>query len=391
MRSDLAGLRVVAVEQAVAAPLCSRHLADLGAEVIKIERPPDGDFARAYDTTVHGWSSHFVWLNRGKRSVTLNLKSPEGCAAFEALLADADVLVSNLAPGALDRIVADSHLARLNSRLVRCHISGYGGTGPYAHRKAYDALVQGEAGAIRATGTVEQPAKPGVSMADVGGAVYALSSILAALYERERTGLGKRVDISLFAVLLEWMSPLLLAERYAGAAPPPAGLGHASIAPYRPYLCADDVDVLVAVQNDGQWRRFCEIALRSPDLLDRAELATNAGRVAHREELEAEIEPRVRILTSRELELRLVEADVPFGRLSTAADVLAHPQAAATQRWTTAKLPDGTSVVVTSSPLESGSPEEATEPRALPALGQDTNEVLAAVAVMSTCTDGDGR
>jgi crotonobetainyl-CoA:carnitine CoA-transferase CaiB-like acyl-CoA transferase len=368
MRNDLAGIRVVAVEQAVAAPLCSRHLADLGAEVVKVERPPGGDFARAYDSAVRGWSSHFVWLNRGKRSVVLDLKAAGGRAALESLLAEADVLVCNLAPGALDRIIPDDELARLNPRLVRCHLSGYGTSGPYADRKAYDALVQGEAGTIRATGTADQPAKPGVSMADVGGGVYALASILAALYERERTGLGKRLDVSLFGVLLEWMSPLLLAERYAGGAPPPAGLGHASIAPYGPYRCADGADVLVAVQNDGQWRRFCQTALQAPELL-RPELATNGGRVERRDDLEAEIDSRVRRLSSAEFVGRLVAADVPFGRLNTAADVLAHPQAEATGRWTTAALPDGTPVVVTTSPLESEGPHGPEDVRVVPELG----------------------
>ncbi|MFI6369054.1 CaiB/BaiF CoA transferase family protein [Nocardia sp. NPDC050630] len=366
MRQDLLGIRVVAVEQAVAAPLCSRHLADLGADVVKIERPPAGDFARQYDSAVLGWSSHFVWLNRGKRSFVLDLKSDSGVAAFEQLVTSADVLVSNLAPGALERIVPDSRLESLNPRLVRCYISGYGGTGPYSDRKAYDALVQGEAGTILATGTVDQPAKPGVSLADVGGGVYALASILAALLERQRTGVGKRVEVALFDVLLEWMSPLLLAEQYDGAAPPPAGLGHASIAPYGPFRCRDGVDIMIAVQNDGQWQRLCGGALDAAHLLT-DENATNAQRVARRAVIDAAVQTAIAFWTATELTERLQRADVPFGRLNTLRDVLAHPQAEANGRWSMARLPNGRQVVVTTSPLETGGAEEVE--RSIPSLG----------------------
>jgi itaconate CoA-transferase len=380
MRTDLAGVRVVAVEQAVAAPLCSRHLADLGAEVLKIERPTGGDFARDYDRAVHGWSSHFVWLNHGKRSVALDLKSAEGKDVLRTLAADADVLVSNLAPGALERIVADDDLAAANPRLIRCYLSGYGPRGPYAHRKAYDALVQGEAGVIRATGTEDQPAKPGVSIADVGGGVYALASILAALYERERTGLGKRLDVSLFDVLLEWMSPLLLAERYADGAPPPAGLGHASIVPYGPCTAADGSEVLIAVQNDGQWQRFCLGVLDDPELAKQPEFRNNELRVRHRRELDAVVEERVARLPSTELVRRLVQADVPFGRLSTAADVIGHPQASATGRWSPAALPDGTEVVVTRSPLVGADVAPNGSLPRVPLLGESTGDVTARVS-----------
>ena len=375
MRSDLAGVRVVAVEQAVAAPLCSRHLADLGADVIKVERPDEGDFARHYDSAVHGWSSHFVWLNHGKRSVTLDLKSNAGAAALRDLLAHADVLLSNLAPGAFERILPDVELAASNPRLVRCHISGYGTGGPYAMRKAYDALVQGEAGVIRATGTEEQPAKPGVSLADVGGGTYALASILAALYQRERTGLGKRLDVALFDVLLEWMSPLLLAERYAGGAPPPAGVGHASIAPYGPCTTSDGAQVLVAVQNDGQWQRFCRQVLEDPELADAPHLATNESRVRHRIELDRTVASHVAQLPAPVLVDRLERADVPFGRLNDAADVLVHPQASANGRWSSAVLPGGPEVVVTRSPLSAPDEVPGRAPASVPSLGASTDEV----------------
>jgi itaconate CoA-transferase len=374
-------VRVVAIEQAVAAPLCSRHLADLGAEVLKIERPIGGDFARDYDRAVHGWSSHFVWLNRGKRSVALDLKSAAGKEALRALTANADVLVSNLAPGALERIVTDEELAAANPRLIRCYLSGYGTRGPYAHRKAYDALVQGEAGVIRATGTEDHPAKPGVSIADVGGGVYALASILAALYEREQTGRGKRLDVALFDVLLEWMSPLLLAERYADGAPPPAGLGHASIAPYGPCKAADGSEVLIAVQNDGQWQRFCLGVLGDPELADLPEFHNNASRVRHRRKLDAVVEERVAHLSSAELVRRLVEADVPFGRLNTVADVVEHPQASATGRWSRAVLPDGTEVLVTTSPLVQTESTLDGSPSPVPELGESTAVVLAEISM----------
>jgi itaconate CoA-transferase len=377
MRVDLAGVRVVAVEQAVAAPLCSRHLADLGADVIKVERPGTGDFARDYDGAVHGWSSHFVWLNHGKRSVVLDLKSSAGTKALRTLLSDADILVSNLAPGAFERIVSDEELASANPRLVRCYLSGYGISGPYAQRKAYDALVQGEAGVIRATGTEDQPAKPGVSLADVGGGVYALASILAALYERERTGLGKRVDVSLFDVLLEWMSPLLLAERYAGGAPPPAGLGHASIAPYGPCATLDGSQVLVAVQNDGQWQRFFGVVLDDADLADLPHFRTNELRVRHRRELDAAVAQIVARLSSEVFVRRLVEADVPFGRLNTTADVIKHPQASANGRWSRVVLPDGVEVIVAASPLAAGGDGNDRTPPRVPLLGENNHEVTA--------------
>ena len=230
----LAGLRVVALEQAVAAPLCSRHLADLGADVIKVERVDGGDFARGYDSFVHGMASHFVWLNRGKRSVALDVKDARGRAALLALTDTADVLVSNLGAGALDRIVPDAELAARNPRLIRCAISGYGPSGPYRDRKAYDLIVQGEAGVTASTGEPGHPAKPGVSLADLAGGIYAAAGILAALHARERTGRGEQVHIAMFDVLVEWMAPLLLAYREAGIDLPPACTRHATITPVRP-------------------------------------------------------------------------------------------------------------------------------------------------------------
>ncbi|MFJ2645186.1 CaiB/BaiF CoA transferase family protein [Streptomyces sp. NPDC087420] len=382
MTGDLRGIRVIAVEQAVAAPLCSRHLADLGAEVIKIERPGGGDFARGYDESVHGQSTHFVWLNRGKRSVVLDLKSEPGRDALRRLLAGADVLVCNLAPGALNRIITDEALAELNPRLVRCYLSGYGPSGPYADRKAYDALVQGEAGTISATGTPETPAKPGVSLADLAGGTYALSAVTAALYARERTGVGRRIDVALFDVLLEWMSPLLLAELHSGSAPPPAGMRHASIAPYGPYTTADGQDVLIAVQNEGQWQRLCRTVLDHTELLDDPAFGSNSARVRHRERTERAVQARLITLSTAEVTARLEAADVPYARLNQIADVLAHPQAEATGRWSEATLPDGRAVRVVTSPLH-----RVPEPpggRRVPALGEHTGEVLRELGLPET-------
>jgi itaconate CoA-transferase len=382
MMAELRGIRVIAVEQAVAAPLCTRHLADLGAEVIKIERPGGGDFARGYDEAVYGEASHFVWLNRGKRSVVLDLKAETGRKVLRRLLCDADVLVCNLAPGALDRIVSDDELAEMNPRLVRCYLSGYGATGPYATRKAYDALVQGEAGTITATGTPETPAKPGVSLADLAGGTYALTAVTAALYARERTGLGRRIDVALFDVLLEWMSPLLLAEMHSGSAPQPAGLRHASIVPYGPYTTADGQDVLIAVQNEGQWRRLCRTVLDDPALLEDPAFASNSARVRHRERTERTVQARLVTLPTAEVIDRLERADVPYAQLNQIADVLAHPQAEATGRWSEATLPSGRAVRVVTSPLH----REPEPPggRRVPRLGEHTGEVLRELGLSET-------
>lgn len=372
-RADLAGIRVVTVEQAVAAPLCTRHLADLGADVVKIERPGSGDFARSYDEVVHGYASHFVWLSRGKRSVTLDLKSAPGREALLRLLEVADVLVCNLGPGAFDRIVTDDELHAINPRLIRCHISGYGPTGPFARRKAYDMLVQGEAGIIAATGTPEQPAKPGVSLADLAGGAYALAAISAALHGRAATGLGRRLDIALFDVLLEWMSPLLLAELHGIAAPVPAGIRHPSICPYGPFHTADGDTLLLAVQNDGQWSRLCERVLLRPELLDEVELQSNSGRVRNRDRTEALVQERLSGLTTSRVLTLLAAADIPHGRVNQVRDVLRSDQASATGRWSPVTLPSGRSATVVTSPFSTS----AELPRAVPGLGQHTEDVLA--------------
>jgi itaconate CoA-transferase len=375
MNQALQGIRVIAVEHAVAAPLCSRHLSEMGAEVIKIERPGTGDFARHYDTFVHGEASHFAWLNRGKKSVALDLKATEGKAALLELLRGADVLISNLAPGAFERIISDAELEAL-PQLVRCHISGYGPDGPYADRKAYDLLVQGEAGVIASTGTEDQKARPGISVGDLAGGVYALAAINAALLERHRTGRGQRIDISLFDALTEWMSPLLLANKYTGVTPAPAGRGHASITPYGPYRAADGGEIQIAVQNDGQWLRLCRDVIDRADLADNVDYADNSGRFADRDRVEAEVSLGFAKFSTELLLERLEAADVPYGIMQDVPDVVAHPQLASRGRWVAARTQAG-------QPFEALLPPFLSElhdlgERKVPSLGEHNLEVLGA-------------
>ena len=337
----LQGSLVVAVEQAVAAPLCTRHLAELGADVIKVERVGVGDFTRHYDSSVKGYSAHFVWLNHGKRSVALNLKTTEGREILQELLISADVLVSNLGPGAIDRIISKSVLKELNPRLIHCVISGYGSEGPFSKRKAYDSLVQGEAGVTLNTGTPNNPAKPGVSLADLAAGVYAFGAINAALLGRQRDGVGRRLEISLFDSATEWMMPLLLAQRYTGETPPPSGTRHASIAPYGPYISRDGRSVNIAVQNDHQWSALCSKVLNKPSLISDPRFDTNESRYVNRVELDLLICEEFKRHRANKLETLLDESDVPWGHLNNTSDVLEHPQLASRQRWTEAELPNG--------------------------------------------------
>lgn len=373
MLKALESITVIAVEHAVAAPLCSRHLAELGAEVIKIERPGTGDFARHYDDFVQGEASHFSWLNRGKKSVVLDLKSELGKQDLMTLLARADVLVSNLAPGAFERIVSDIEMEQF-PKLIRAHISGYGTEGPYADRKAYDLLVQGEAGVIASTGTEQEKARPGISVGDLAGGVYALAAINAALVERTTTGLGQRIDISLFDALAEWMSPLLLADKYSGVTPPPAGRGHASITPYGPFTSKDRQEVQIAVQNDGQWLRLCSEVLDRSDLAQEPNYATNSGRVADRVRLEAEVANAFARINAAELVERLENADVPYGILREVSEVVTHPQLLARGRWIEAQTQAGKGFEALLAPfLASGGQKKVSK---VPALGEHTEEIL---------------
>jgi len=371
----LAGVRVVAWEQAVAAPLATRHLADLGADVIKVERPGTGDFARDYDSAVNGLSAHFVWLNRGKRSVVLDLKEPSGRRVFDLLLDRADVLLHNQGPGAAERLgYRYAELSARNPRLILCAISGYGPGGPHQERKAYDLLLQGEAGAIGLTGTPDTPAKIGISVADIASGMYAFSSVLAALYRRQITGRGAEIQISMLEALVEWVMPAAYVAAYTGRPPARAGARHGFIVPYGGYRVGDGGSVNLAVQNDGQWRRLCEIVLQRPELADDPRFVTNERRLANREVLEPLIESLFADDTRAAVEERLVAADVPFGTVNDMDDVLRHPQLEARGRWFNIPSPVG-ELRALHHPLNiEGMPRPT---GSVPALGEHTREVLA--------------
>lgn len=338
----LQGLLVVSIEHAIAAPLATRHLADLGARVIKIERPEGGDFARAYDKRARGTASHFAWCNRSKESLTLDVKHPVASEALMKLVARADVFVQNLAPGAAARLgLSYEALSAKHPRLIVCDISGYGDTGPYVEKKAYDLLVQAESGFLSITGTPEGPAKAGNSIADISAGMYAYSNILAALLERAQTGRGRRVDISLLETMTEWMGyPLYFGMD--GAAPPPrTGAAHATIYPYGPFKAGDGGSALLGVQNDREWKRFAAIVLQQPELADDPRFAGNAQRVAHRREIDEIATAAFAGITLDELVRRLDEADIANGRINTVAEVWNHPQLAARGRWTQIDSPGG--------------------------------------------------
>jgi crotonobetainyl-CoA:carnitine CoA-transferase CaiB-like acyl-CoA transferase len=370
----LDGVRVVAWEHAVAAPLATRHLADLGADVVKVERPGSGDFARDYDSAVEGLSAYFVWLNRGKRSVVLDLKAEHDRHAFDLLLERSDVFVHNQGPGVAERLgCSHAKLVPRNPRLVTCAISGYGPDGPHRDRKAYDLLLQGEAGVIALTGTPEAPAKVGISVADIASGMYAFSSVLAALYQRQSTGGGAEIQISMLESLVEWVMPAAYVAQYAGRSPARAGARHNFIVPYGGYQVGDGSSVNLAVQNDGQWRRLCEIVLRQPALAADPRFATNELRLMNRDELEPLIEQLLAGDTRESTEARLAQADVPFGTVNDLNDVLAHPQLQARGRWFDINSPAG--------PLRAfhhpfNISDMPRPPRSVPALGEHTAEVL---------------
>ncbi|MBW3704624.1 CoA transferase, partial [Streptomyces griseus] len=311
----LDGVTVVAVEQAVAAPFATRQLADLGARVIKVERPDGGDFARGYDAAARGLASHFVWCNRGKESLAVDLKDPRGLAVVRELVAGADVFVQNLAQGAAARLGLDAaSLCAAHPRLVAVDISGYGADGPYAHRRAYDMLVQCEAGLVAVTGTAEQPVKAGIPAADIAAAMYAFSGVLAALLRRATTGLGGPVEVSMLDALAEWMGHPL--HQGMHGAPPPArtGLAHSVIAPYDAYATADGERVLLSVQNDREWRRLAEQVLGRPELADDPDFATNAARTANRERTDEAVGRALAGLTGREALAGLDAAGIACAR-----------------------------------------------------------------------------
>ena len=368
MTGPLDGTLVVALEQAVAGPLCTRHLADLGAEVIKVERPNVGDFARRYEQSLHGTSAHFAWLNWGKQSIAVNLKTVDGIAILHELVAHADVLVSNLGPGVLDRLIPPGE--RRHDRLVECEISAFGPSGPNRLRKGYDLLIQAEAGVIKATGTVEQPARPGVSIADLWAAgLYATTHVLGQLLARATTGSGSARAVSMFDAVAEWMSPLLVEALATGRAPTPSGVGHASITPYGPFPTNDGF-VVLAVQNEGQWTRLCQQVLNRPDLGRDQRFDTNERRCAHRQIVEEAVADGIACLSTAEAVARLEAGDIPWGILNNPTDVVAHSDLVARSCWQQVRLSNGNVGAVLRSALDDDGQSTST-PR-VPALGEDT-------------------
>ena len=338
----LEGITVVSLEQAVAAPFATRQLADLGARVIKVERPDTGDFARSYDTRVKGLSSHFVWLNRSKESLALDLKQERAREVLNRLLEKADVFVQNLAPGATERLgFGTEALRKRHPRLIVCDVSGYGASGPYRDKKAYDLLVQCEAGLVSITGTPETPSKAGIAVADIAAGMYAYSGILAALFRRERTGEGAAIEVSLFEALAEWMGFPAYYAMYGEKEPPRSGASHASIAPYGPFACADGETVFLGIQNEREWERFCEDVLERPGLAEDALFSNNSDRLTNRDALDREIEKTFGHLTADEVIEELEKAGIANARLRSVREFLDHTQLRARDRWREVGSPAG--------------------------------------------------
>ncbi|MBN0047197.1 CoA transferase [Streptomyces actuosus] len=376
----LEGVTVVAVEQAVAAPFATRQLADLGARVIKVERIDGGDFARGYDTAARGLASHFVWCNRGKESIAVDLKDARGLDVVRRLVAEADVFVQNLAQGAAARLGLDAAgLCAAHPRLVAVDISGYGAGGPYADKRAYDMLVQCEAGLVSVTGTPEQPVKAGIPAADIAAGMYAFSGVLAALVRRGTTGRGGPVEVSMLEALAEWMGHPLHHALHGGASPARTGLAHAVIAPYDAYAAADGGQVLLSVQNDREWQRLAERVLGRPDLGTDPEFATNAARVAHRERTDALVAKALGALDADEALERLQAAGIACARLRDVHELAAHPQLAARDRWRETGSPAGPLRALLPPITLPGGKEPLMGD--VPALGQHTGAVLRAAGM----------
>jgi itaconate CoA-transferase len=374
----LQGITVVTLEHAIAAPFATRQLADLGARVIKIERPGVGDFARGYDTRVRGIASHFVWTNRSKESLTLDVKHPEAQAILKRLIEeDADVVVQNLAPGAAARLgLSYEALSQIKPGIIVCDISGYGDSGPYRDKKAYDLLIQSEAGFVSVTGTEETPSKAGPSMADIAAGMYAYTNILAALMHRQQTGEGQRIDVSMLESLTEWMGyPLYYS--FDGAEPPKrTGASHATIYPYGPFPAGDGKTVMLGLQNEREWKAFCEQVLLQPALATEERFASNPKRAANRTDLYAIIVQAFGDLTASEVVKRLEAAQIANAQVNTMAEVWAHPQLQARERWTEVQTSVGTVPAL----LPPGSwSKGAPRMDAVPALGQHTDAILSSL------------
>jgi itaconate CoA-transferase len=338
----LEGILVVALEHAVAVPFATRQLADLGARVVKIERPGTGDFARDYDRTVAGQASYFVWLNRGKQSIELDIKDPDDRRVLDALVAEADVFVSNLGPGVVERLGLDAETVRGDRPdLVHCTVSGYGTEGPYQAKKAYDLLVQCETGLLSVTGSPEEPAKAGMSVADIAAGMYTYTGVLTALYHRLRTGEGATLHVAMIDALAEWMTQPALFAAYSKEPPRRTGARHPSIAPYGPYTCGDGHEVFLAVQNDREWAALCEGLLGRPELATAPAFRHNTDRVANRPELERLIADTIGSMTADDATDVLERCGIANARMRSAAELLTHPQMVARNRWHDIEIPGG--------------------------------------------------
>ncbi|MDW5444828.1 CaiB/BaiF CoA-transferase family protein [Polaromonas sp. SM01] len=373
----LDGITVISLEHAIAAPFCTRQLADLGARVIKVERPGAGDFARAYDQRVDGMASHFVWVNRSKESLTLDLKQPAALAVLKQLLSTADVLVQNLAPGASARMgLGFEELSAVNPKLIVCDISGYGEDGPYRDKKAYDLLIQSEAGFLSVTGTPEEPCKSGNSMADIAAGMYAYTSILAALLQRDKvsgTGKGSHIDVSMLESLAEWMGyPMYYA--YEGAPPPPrSAASHATIYPYGPFVAGDGGTVMLGLQNEREWKVFCELVLQDAALATDSRFDSNSRRNEHREALKAIILAAFATMSTAQVSAKLDEAQIANARMNSMAELWAHPQLQARDRWRQVATPVG-DIPALLPPGRVSSFDYRMD--AIPAVGQHTDAIL---------------
>ena len=370
----LDGITVVALEQVIAGPFATRQLAELGARVIKIERPDGGDSARAYDRTVNGQSSHFVWVNRSKESLALNVKHPSAKEILSRLIERADVFLHNLAPGVVERLALGSHeLRKKHPRLIWCGISGYGPAGPYASKKAYDLLVQCEAGLLSVTGTPEAPAKAGIPAADIAAGMYAFSSILAALLRRERSGEGAVIDVTMLEALGEWMGFPAYFTAYGGTAPPRSGAYHATIVPYGPFRAGDGGTVFISVQNEREFASFCERVLDNPALAGDPRFSSSPARHKNREALHAEIERVFAALTADQVVEKLEDADIANARLNDMRQFWRHPQLAARGRWAKVGSPAG-EIDALKPPFNLSN--FAPRMDAIPALGEHSRAVL---------------
>ena len=369
----LDGITVVALEQVIAGPFATRQLAELGARVIKIERPGTGDASRGYDSTVKGLSSHFVWTNRSKESLALDVKHPESREILSRLIGKADVFLQNLAPGAADRLGLGCSLRENHPRLIWCGISGYGPSGPYAGKKAYDLLVQCEAGVLSITGTPEAPSKAGIPVADIAAGMYAFSAILAALYRRSRDGEGATLDITMFEALGEWMGFPAYFTAYGGEPPARSGAHHATIVPYGPFRAGDGGTVFLSIQNKREFERFCDVVLLNPSLKTDPRYSTGPARAQNRGAMHDEIHRAFSKLTSRQVIDRLEAADIANAKLNSMQEFWDHPQLAARARWVKVASPAG-ELDALKPPFNLSGFEPRMDP--LPALGAHTRTIL---------------